>query len=335
MEWRDLERLPHATPQSWEARRIGGRVIQGKAAIEAAVAKWHLLDPLMVSPPGHGRFLPVLHVEELRWRAHRALIRRHALSIAVLLAAAALLVVSGYVAGRESAVRAGMMALALAAFVAADHHLVVRRIDALAERALFALWVCRAGARHALAWSAALLVVGALQLYAEARLGGHEALLAAYGAVRGLMVAEPWRIVVGPLLHGSLPHWLTNFAMLAVAAAITGPLLGGVRAAAVLLCGSCCGAVASFAFEATSPWDVYVGISAGIFALLGWCAGAALRRPTQFPSGFAVTAASFALLNVALAWIAAPAASNAGHVAGTAFGFLAGVCFPSPSRLRA
>src|SRR5690606_24039358 len=76
MEWRNLERLPQATEDAWEARRIGGRVIRGKAAVDAAVARWNLLDPLMVSPPGSARFLPVLHVDEYRDRAHRALRRK-------------------------------------------------------------------------------------------------------------------------------------------------------------------------------------------------------------------------------------------------------------------
>src|SRR5690606_34249431 len=150
MEWRNLERLPRATKDAWEARRIGGRVIRGKAAVDSAVARWNLLDPLMVSPPGSVRFLPVLHIEEYREPAHRAVLRKQAASLGVLLVTASLLVISGYVAERPAALRAGAMALALALFVAADHHLVLRRIEAVAERALFALWVCREGAMHAL-----------------------------------------------------------------------------------------------------------------------------------------------------------------------------------------
>src|SRR5690606_23668990 len=144
--------------------------------------------------------------------------------------------------------------------------------------------------------SAGMLAVGSLQVYAEGRLGGHDELLRAIGAVRALVGDEPWRIAIGPFLHGSLAHWLTNFAMLAAASAITSPLLRAPRALALFLCGSIVGAAASLAIEATSPSDVYVGVSAGIFALLGWCAGAAIRRPASFPSGFAVTATAFALL---------------------------------------
>jgi len=331
MDWRDLERLPLATEDAWEARRPGGRVIRGKAAVDAAVAKWNLLDPLMVSPPGSARFLPVMHVGEYRRGAHRALLRKYAVSIGVLLAAAALLAVSGYVGDRPKAIRAGAMAFAVALFAAADC-VIVRRIDALAERALFFLWIYRNGAAHALAWSGGMLVAGAVQVFAEARLGGHVPLLAAAGTVRGLVAEEPWRVLVGPLLHGSLAHWLTNLAMLAAASAIVGPLLRPAQALALFLGGSTVGALACLAVEATSPGEAYVGVSAGIFALLGWCAAAAVRRPAHFPQRFAVTAASFALLNVAAAPLASPSVSNAGHVAGLALGLLAALVFPPRCR---
>jgi len=328
MSWRDLDRLPPAETTSWEARRIGGRRIVGKAAVDAAVAKWNPLDPLVVSPAGSSRFLTVLHVDEYRNRVHEALRRKHVASIAVLLVLGVLLAASGLVADRASAVRAGTVALVVGAFVLADYYLVVRHIDALAERALFIVWIVRRGAMHTLIASVALLAIGGLQLYAEMRVGGREALLVAIGAVRGLAADEPWRIVVGPFLHGSVTHWLTNFAMLAVGSAIAGPLLSGARPAVLFVCGSTFGALASLAVEATAPSDVYVGVSAGIFALLGWCAGAALRCPASFPSRFAVTAGGFALLNVTLAWLAAPSSSTAGHVGGMLLGVLAGLFVP-------
>lgn len=334
MDWRDLDRLPQATENAWEARRPGGRVIRGKAAVDAAVARWNLLDPLMVSPPGSPRFLPILHVDEYRRRAHRTLVRKYTASIGVLLAVAALLAVSGFVGDRPKAIRAGAMAFALALFTAADYQLIVRRIEALAERALFFLWIYRRGAAHALAWSAGMLAAGAVQLYAEARLGGRSSLLAAVGTVHALVVEEPWRVLVGPFLHGSLAHWLTNLAMLAAASAITGPLLRPLRTLALFIGGSSVGALACLALEATSPSDAYVGVSAGIFALLGWCTGAAIRRPAHFPVHFAVTAGSFALLNVAAAPLASPTVSNAGHVAGLAFGLVAALALPPRSRTR-
>ncbi len=335
MEWKDLERLPPAAGDDWQARRVGGRLIRGLAAVEAAVAKWHPLDPLMVSPPGSERFLPVLQIAALRLQAHAALRRKHIMSIIVLLAVAVLLVVSGYLAGRESALRAGAMAFAVAAFVTVDYHVVVRRIDALAERAQFALWVCRAGVRHALVWAAVMLVVGGLQLYAEARFGGTEALLLELGAVRERVGDEPWRVMVGPWLHGSGTHWFANFAMLSFAALLAGPLLRAPATAALLIGSSCLSALVSLALEATSPSAVYLGISAGILALLGWCAGAALRRPASFPRGFAVTVAGFALLNVLIAALAVPSASNFGHAAGLGLGVLVGVVLPPADRRTA
>ncbi|HEX6997064.1 MAG TPA: rhomboid family intramembrane serine protease [Gammaproteobacteria bacterium] len=332
MEWRDLERLPQATEGAWEARRIGGRLIRGKPAVDAAVARWNLLDPLMVSPPGSARFVPVLHVEEYCHRAHRALLKQHAVSFAILLGTALLLVVSGYVAERPKALRAALMAFAVALFVAVDYQVVLRRIEALRERALFILWVCRAGILHALLALGLMAVAGGLQLYVARRIGGQTPLLEAYGAVRAFVADEPWRIVAGPFLHGSLAHWLTNVAMLVAANAIAGPLMRGPRALALLLCGSTFGALVSLLVEATAPMDVYLGVSGGIFALFGWCVGAAIRRPALFPTGFAVTAAAFALLNLAAAPLGSANVSHAGHIGGLALGVLIGLAFPPRCR---
>lgn len=334
MEWRDLERLPQATKGVWEARRIGGRLIRGKDAVDAAVTKWNLLDPLMVSPPGSARFVPVLHAEEYCHRAHRALLRKHAVSFAVLLGTALLLVISGYVAERPTALRAALMAFALALFLAVDYQVVLRRIEALRDRSLFILWVCRAGLPHALLTVGLMALAGSLQLYLARRSGGQTPLLETYGAVRAFVGDEPWRIVVGPFFHGSLAHWLTNTAMLAAASAIAGPLMRGPRALVLLLCGSTFGALASLLVEATAPTDVYVGVSGGIFALFGWCVGATIRRPALFPSGFAVTAVAFTLLNLAAAPLASANVSHAGHVAGLALGLLIGLAFPPRCRAR-
>ena len=334
MEWRDLERLPQATKGAWEARRIGGRLIRGKSAVDAAVAKWNLLDPLMVSPPGSARFVPVLHVEEYCHRAHRALLKKHAVSFAVLIGITLLLAISGYVAERPQALRAAMMALAVALFIAVDYHVVLRRIEPLRERTLFILWVCRAGLAHGLLALGMMAAAGGLQLYFARLVGGQTPLLETYGAVRALAVDEPWRIVVGPFLHGSVAHWLTNVAMLVAANAIAGPLMRGPRSLLLLLCGSTFGALVSLLVEATAPTDVYVGVSGGIFALFGWCIGASARRPALFPSGFAVTATSFALLNLAAAPLASANVSHAGHISGLALGVLAGLAFPPRCRAQ-
>jgi membrane associated rhomboid family serine protease len=71
-------------------------------------------------------------------------------------------------------------------------------------------------------------------------------------------------------------------------------------------------------------------VSAGVFAWLGWCAGAALKAPERFPRGFAVTALGFAFLNAAIGAAANPEASNIGHGAGLVLGLVWGLAAPSP-----
>jgi membrane associated rhomboid family serine protease len=198
----------------------------------------------------------------------------------------------------------------------------------LTERALLTLWVAEKGRVYACAWAGVMLVAGISQIYGESLAGGRDALVLGVGVVHRLVLqGELWRLVVGPFLHASFLHWLGNFVMLTFVGAIAGALLGRASALVFLL-GSSCGALAGTACSVFTHADAYVGVSAGIFALMGWCAGAAFRRPCLFPIAFRWTASCFALLSVAAAWLTNPNASNIGHVAGALFGLLGGAAFP-------
>lgn len=327
MDWRNLERLPEAMGEAWQARRGRGPIIADKGSIDAAVSRWTLLDPLLISRPGAGRFLPVLAIEEYREAAQRSLKRRQAAMIAALSLLACVLALSGWAADRPSALRAALASLAIAGFAALEYQLVIKRPDVLFDRALLTLWVVDRGRTYALGWTAVMLVAGALQLGGEYVLGGHEPLVLAIGAVNARVLdGEVWRLVVGPFLHAGPAHWLGNLALLVFSGAVAGALLG--RASIALLVGaSTVGALVSTLLSDPARLEAYVGISAGIFALLGWCAGAAIRRPQRFPGHFAATALGFSVLAFVGVWLLNPGASNLGHItglaAGVAFGLLA------------
>ncbi|HEX7081880.1 MAG TPA: rhomboid family intramembrane serine protease [Gammaproteobacteria bacterium] len=331
MSWRDLERLPRAAGDEWQARRGGGRIIVGKREVDAAVAKWHPLDPLLIARPGGGRFLPVLEIPELRDPARRGLLRKQLWAIAVLAVLACVFAMSAYFGAGAQPLRAAGMALAVAAFAAADYHLVLKRLEALRERALFVLWITEKARVHVLGWSAVMIAAGALQLYGE-RKAGHEALVLEYGTVfERIREGEIWRLVVGPFLHSGLDHWFMNFVMLVLGGAIAGPLLGAA-VVGVFLAGSTAGALTVLALSEPLGFDAYLGVSAGIFALYGWCAGAAAREPHAFPMRFAVTAFAFAVLNVLIAWLGNPNSSNVGHCAGLLCGLVWGAALPPRPR---
>jgi membrane associated rhomboid family serine protease len=338
MEWRNLDRLPEGSGETWQARRGRGRVFADKRAIDAAVAKWNLFDPLMICPPGGRRFLPVLAVEEYRETAQRALLRRQLVGVGMLLLLAGGLAVSAWITGRPRSLNAAFVALVVAGFAVLEYQVSLKRPEALFDRAMLGLWVADRGRAYAVGWSAAMLAAGALQLVGLHVLGGQEALLLKLGAVHDrILGGELWRLLIGPFLHADAFHWLTNLACLIFAGAVSGALLG--RASILLFLAASSGGALASALLSGSAVEVYVGVSAGIFALLAWCGGAALRRPHAFPRYFAATALGFLAVSLISAWVLNPEASNVGHAAGLVFGFAWGVACPGgraarPSRGR-
>jgi membrane associated rhomboid family serine protease len=327
MDWRNLERLPEGSGEMWQARRGRGRVFADKRAIDAAAAKWTLLDPLMICPPGGRRFLPVLAVEEYRETAQRSLKRRQLVAIGVLLLLASVLAVSAWTIDRPRALNAAFVALVVAGFAVLEYHVSIKRLDALFDRAMLGLWVADRGRAYAIGFIVTMLVAGGLQLVGQHVLGGHDALVMKLGAVHAAILdGEAWRLLVGPFLHADAVHWLTNLVVAAFAGALTGALLGPASIA-LFVAGSSCGALAS-ALLASPDVQAYVGVSAGVFALLAWCAGASLRRPLWFPRQFAATAIGFLAVNIVGAWVVNPGASNIGHAAGIIVGLAWGLTFP-------
>lgn len=328
MDWRNLERLPEASGETWQARRGRGPVFTDKRAIDAAAAKWSPLDPLLVCPPGGRRFVPVLAVDEYRDIVRRSYHKRQLAVIVVLVVFAAGLAVSGWAVGRASALYTSLAALAIAGFGALEYCLSVKQPDVLFDRALLRLWVGERGRAYAVGWAVMMLAAGALQLAGEHMLGGHEPLILKLGAVHArILDGELWRLVVGPFLHADAAHWMGNLALLVFAGAIAGALMG--RASIVLFVGaSSFGALVSTLLASRTHTDAYLGVSAGIFALLGWCAGAALRRPARFPRHFAATALGFGAMSFVVAAVLNPQASNLGHAAGLIAGLACGAVLP-------
>jgi membrane associated rhomboid family serine protease len=330
MDWRNLDWLPESTGEAWQARRGRGPVFRDKRAIDAAAARWTPLDPLLISPPGGRRFLPVLAIDEYRETVQRSLRRRQLGMIAALLSLACVLAISGWAAGRSSAFDIALVSLAIAGFSTLEYELAIKRPDTLFDRALLTLWVFERGRTYAVGWAVMMLVAGALQLAGQYALGGHEPLLLRLGAVNTrILDGEPWRLVVGPFLHASLGHWLGNLALLVFAGAVAGALLGRASIA-LFLSMSSLGALVSTLLSDRTHMAAYVGVSAGVFALLGWCAGAAMRQPRRFPRHFAATALGFSVLSLVSVWLVNPNASNVGHLSGLIAGLGAGIVLPPP-----
>lgn len=133
---------------------------------------------------------------------------------------------------------------------------------------------------------------------------------------------EIWRLFTANLLHGGFLHLLMNgFALLSLGALLE-RWLGGARYTFVLL-GSCVGGALASALAARGVFSV--GISTGLFGLLGALAVVHLRHRAVLPAGFRQSHTWWLVilgLNFSLPLLV-PVIDGTGHAGGFVTGFVA------------
>jgi len=321
MNWRTTDRFPAVSANGWYAK--GGlltRHIEGRSAIEKAIRSWHPLHPLLVAVPGAERLLPPIAIDAIKEETHKSFLYRSRLSIEFAFLCAAIVLLAARTPSSSDGMRICFLILGLAAFLFADYWIVFRKLDAITERTMFCFWVRETARVDLVLWGGAMFAAGGIQFWAESRLGGFQPLVDKYGvSFQALASGEVWRLLIGPFFHVDFTHWATNTS-LAMFIAMVAAKISRIQTLAVFLTGSALGALITWG-PGGELFGSYAGVSAGVMAMLGLCAGAAWRAPENFPFRFAFTLITFGLLNIYLAWIYTPASANAAHIVG----FLAGV----------
>ncbi len=135
---------------------------------------------------------------------------------------------------------------------------------------------------------------------------------------------EVWRLLTAGLVHGGAFHLFMNGAVLSNLGAFVERLLGPRRMLGVLWGGVLAGSLASFA---TNPHPS-VGISGGLFALVGALLAVGLRHRRGLPPParrmLVRAPVEIIVLNLALG-LAIPVIDNSAHVGGLVAGFLLGL----------
>ncbi|MEG3765817.1 rhomboid family intramembrane serine protease [Alteromonas sp. 14N.309.X.WAT.G.H12] len=140
------------------------------------------------------------------------------------------------------------------------------------------------------------------------------------------MNGEVWRLITGPLLHSSILHLLSNALFLM----LVGPLtwyLYSYKNIGVLILGSSLGALVSTllgTYTNNSPFDTYVGLSPGIFALYGLVSLSGILNRKLLPAGIALHLGFIAVISIVTASIYINSAANGSHWAGLLFGMAVG-----------
>jgi membrane associated rhomboid family serine protease len=179
----------------------------------------------------------------------------------------------------------------------------------------------RAFARPAVTTRAALVLVGAVSAAAFFVPGLVEALMKDNDAIRA---GEWWRLLTAGLVHGSVFHLGMNLFVLSNVGGVIERLVGGARMWLVLWGGVAAGSIASFVVNPHPS----VGVSGGVFALVGALLAVGLRNRQRLPAPLRAMMVrgpvEVIFLNLALGFSVARI-DNAGHLGGLAGGFLLGL----------
>jgi membrane associated rhomboid family serine protease len=161
-------------------------------------------------------------------------------------------------------------------------------------------------------------IAGVLQLI----LGLERSIAAAALVKPAVRNGEYWRLLTGPMLHGTWWHLLGNMAALIVLAAIVRALAAAGSVAVVLLLAVLGGSLASLW---VAPAGTSVGLSGGIMGLLGFALAVVSRRRHHLPRELLPALLKAALCTAGVGAIAHQFIDNAAHAGGFATGLLLGV----------
>jgi membrane associated rhomboid family serine protease len=327
MDWRTIDRFPDAEQRQWQARSgIWRRKVVGKKAVEVAIKGWNPMSPLLVGTPELTQLLPPILVTSLQNQVVKCVQGRSQLSLAIVLFFIVICLGLKHMLAQSNMLTAAYILVGIEVFLAAEYWLVFRHPDALIERSLFSFWVRETARIDSIFWACVMLIAGALQLLTQSIYGGIQPVVEQYGIVfHALRSGEAWRLLSGPFLHNDFLHWAANAFLLIFVGMIAGRISRS-NAVAVFVAGSVVGALVTWCFVPSAD-DAYLGVSAGVMAILGFCGGVAWRDRHNFPKALGLTLIAFGLLNIYLSWIYSPNAANDAHVAGLALGIIWGLLY--------
>ncbi|UZA98883.1 MULTISPECIES: rhomboid family intramembrane serine protease [Xanthomonas] len=326
MHWKFDENFPPAPGDAWSAWRPPfGRKRMGESAVRRATWQWHPLDPLLVSVPGARHMLPPVCFTEIAQALHRKMLLQYR---ALLLLVLCILVgsgVAGYATGDGFFLKASLAVAVLLVFVLLQYFCVLVLLERVREYSRLFSW-CYLQPQAPVVWMAALMVLaGSAQYLAQSRIGDLSRVIETYGLVFNRVPQDPWRYLTGPFLHAGLAHWIANFSLLMVGSGFAfafgkNAVLWSVFAAGVFLPG--------IALTFLPHWiglDAFLGVSGGVFALLGWVVGITLRNRQVFPAGLWWVMGYFSLATVLVASLLDAHASWFAHLFGFFIGLLLGM----------
>ncbi|MCC8616809.1 rhomboid family intramembrane serine protease [Xanthomonas vesicatoria] len=233
--------------------------------------------------------------------------------------------VAGFSIGDTIFQRAGLVLVLLLGFVGLQYFFIYRDRNRLAQFSRFSSWCYLQPYLKVVIMLGVLVITGGIQYFAQSTEGGLVPVVERYGLVFSQASVEPWRYLTGPFFHSGLPHWLANFSLLAVAAALAFALGRASVIWVIFLVGVLVPGVLLTFLPHWIGRDAFLGVSGGVYALYGWLGGVAFRRRSDLPKGLWWVIAYFATATLLAASLLDSRASWFAHIFGLVTGYAAGL----------
>lgn len=204
-------------------------------------------------------------------------------------------------------------------------------LDNLAAHLRHAYWQDTAGnwgMARTNVMAGAWIVLGVIQFVVSVIGRGERPDILAAALIKPLVASEPWRLLTGPMLHGSVMHLLMNVSALVALGPVLERSTHRKLLAPVWLAGALAGSLLSWAvLPATS-----VGASGGLMGIFAFLLVMSWRRAKLLPSDFLNSLLRNLLVTAVFGALAWAIIDNAAHLGGfLAGGFIGLLVFRNPA----
>ncbi len=189
----------------------------------------------------------------------------------------------------------------------------------------YAFWMTSSDKQQKLSHHGALafawLLIGGVQIVVSAKSCVANTTVLAAGLIKPLVISEPWRLLTGPMLHGSIWHFVMNALSILSLGAFFERNVHRSLLVPVWLLGALGGSLLSWLLLSTAS----IGASGGVMAVFGFLLVMAWKRRSQLPPDFLQGLLRSLLYMVLIGVMAWAIIDNAAHAGGLLVGALLGL----------
>ncbi len=325
MYWNSDSSFP-ASDNTWCARRPPwGRTLRGQIAVRRALRGWHPNDPILASVPGSAYLLPPICIPELAPKIHKRAKAQGLLLLAICGLMTFAFGILGVFEKSQYLLRGTVVFLLIFLLGLAQYRLILADPVRTRAYARFCSWSYIQNQNNTLLFCAIMAGAAASQIILQSSVGGLYPLVERFGLEFEKATAQPWRYLTGPFFHSGPAHWLANFVMLIIFAGMSSPIGRARSLWLVYLAGVYIPAFILTFMPHSIRSDALLGVSGGVFALMGWFGGVSVRNRPVFPYSLGYLVLITALVLALISSLLDPRSSWFCHTSGFAIGVMLGL----------